>query len=152
MRPAVGIRPAGRLAQALAERMNALDVTIKDASARCGLTYEHVRKLVKGEAYPSPLALREICGVLQLDVAEMERLAVADRLEKKYGGIPHALAGHHPELSLLARWWDMLTEEQKASFRVQIRSVAEANQRLAAVRRPVRSTPADITGQKQRRR
>ncbi len=139
MRPAVTIRPAGRLAQSLVDRMNALDLTIKDVAARCGLTYEHIRKLVKGDAYPSPLALREVCRVLALESAEMEALAVADRLEKKYGGIPHVLAGHHPELSLLARWWDLLTDEQKNSFRIQIRSVAEANQRLAAQRRPVRS-------------
>ena len=135
----VTVHPAGRLAQSLAERMNERQQTIKDVAAQSGLTYEHVRKLVKGEAYPSRLALRELCRVLALDETEMEKLAIADRLEKKYGGIPSELAGRHPELSLLARWWDMLTDEQKESFRIQIRSVAESNQKIASMRRPVRA-------------
>lgn len=134
----VAIQPQGRLAQSLVERMNQLDLTLRQVAERTGLTYEHVRKLAKGAAFPSRLALRELCRVLSLDHAEMDRRAVADRLERKYGGIPHALAGKHPELSLLAPWWDLLTEEQKTSFRIQIRSVAESNQRLAAGRKPAR--------------
>src|SRR5215471_16323240 len=139
MRLAVTIRPSGRLAQSLVARMNERDITIKDLAARSGLTYEHIRKLVKGEAYPSRLALREVCRALALDFEEMDKLGVADRLERKYGGIPHALAGRHPELSLLARWWDLLTDEQKTSFRIQIRSVAESNQHAAQGKRPVRA-------------
>lgn len=134
----VGIQPQGRLAHSLVERMNQLDLTLRQVSERTSLTYEHVRKLAKGAAFPSRLALRELCRVLSLDLAEMDRRAIADRLEKKYGGIPAALAGRHPELSLLAPWWDLLTEEQKTSFRIQIRSVAESNQRLASQRKPAR--------------
>lgn len=136
---AVELKPEGRLARALVERMNELDLTVKQVAERTGMTYEHIRKLVKGAAYPSKLALREVCRVLDLDVRKTDSLAVADRIEKKYGGIPHALAGKHPELSLLAASWDQLTEEQKTSFRIQIKSVAEANQRVAAQRKPVRS-------------
>jgi len=140
---AVELQPEGRFAAALVQRMNQMDLTIRRLAERTAMTYEHIRKLAKGAAYPSRLALRQICRVLDLQPEEMERLAVADRIEKKYGGIPHALAGKHPELSLLARWWDLLTEEQKTSFRIQIKSVAEANQRQAAPRKPVRaaSTP-----------
>jgi transcriptional regulator with XRE-family HTH domain len=137
MRQAVNSHSDGRLARALADRMNELDLTIKDVAGRSGLTYEHVRKLVKGDAYPSRLALRELCQVLQLQNADMNELAIADRLEKKYGGIPHALAGRHPELSLLARWWDLLTADQKESFRIQIRSVAESNEKITGTRKPV---------------
>ena len=135
---AVDIRSHGRLARALVDRMNQLDLTIRQLAQRTGLTYEHIRKLAKGEAHPSRLALQELCRVLQLEPARLETLAVADRIEKKYGGIPHALAGQHPELSLLAPWWDMLTEEQKDFFRIEIRSVAEAN-RPQLSRKPARS-------------
>lgn len=136
---AVDLNPQGRLARALVERMNQLDLTIRQLAQRTGLTYEHIRKLAKGEAYPSRLALQELCRVLQLEPSRMETLAVADRIEKKYGGIPHALAGRHPELSLLAPWWDMLTQEQKDFFRIEIRSVAEANRQQLA-RKPARGT------------
>ena len=134
---AVDLNPQGRLARALVDRMNQIDLTIRQLAQRTGLTYEHIRKLAKGEAHPSRLALREICGVLQLEPGRMESLAIADRIEKKYGGIPHALAGQHPELSLLAPWWDLLTEEQKDFFRIEIRGVAEANRRQF-VRKPAR--------------
>jgi transcriptional regulator with XRE-family HTH domain len=143
MRQAVNTHIAGRLARALSERMNELELSIRDVAASSGLTYEHVRKLVKGEAYPSRLALRELCRVLTLDWAQLDQLAIADRLEKKYGGIPHALAGRHPELSLLAPWWDLLTAEQRQMFRIQIRSVAESNQSLASTRRPVARVVAE---------
>lgn len=129
---AVQLEPRGRLAHALVERMNQLDLTLKRVAEGTGLTYEHVRKLAKGEAFPSALALRDLCRVLDLEEKKLKPLAVADRIERKYGGIPHALAGKHPELSLLAPWWDQLTPEQKQSFRIQIQSVAEANQRAAA--------------------
>ncbi len=139
---AVQLKPRGRLAQALAERMNQLDLTIRQVAEATGLTYEHIRKLVKGDASPSKLALNEVCRTLQLEAEEMQKLAVADRIERKYGGIPHALSGKHPELSLLAPWWDLLTEEQKSAFRVQIRSVAEANQAANPPRKPVRAAAA----------
>jgi transcriptional regulator with XRE-family HTH domain len=148
---AVDATPESRLARALVERMNELDLTVKRLAERTGLSYEHIRKLVKGVAYPSKLALRELCRVLSLDLKNMETLLVADHIEEKYGGIPHALAGKHPELSLLAQSWDLLTPEQKDSFRIQIKSVAEANQRLSASRKPVRpaSSRTNIRSRKQ---
>lgn len=151
---AVAGSATGRLARALTQRMNELDVTIRQLAERASLTYEHIRKLVKGAAYPSKLALLEVCRVLTLDPVEMETLAVADRVEKKYGGIPHALAGKHPELSLLAPWWDLLTEEQKTSFRLQIRSVAEANRPSAfsSARKPVRSASLPPAGVRRKSR
>ncbi len=139
---AVEIQPEGRFAQALAGRMNERDLSVRHLAERTGLTYEHIRKLVKGAAFPSKLALREICRVLDLAFEDMQPLVVADRIEKKYGGIPHALAGKHPELSLLARWWDLLTAEQKDMFRIQIRSVAESNQKAASRPKPARGTAA----------
>ncbi len=146
MPAAVELEAEGRFARALVERMHQLDVTIRQLAERSGLTYEHIRKLAKGEAFPSRLALRQLCLLLRLDSGEMERLAVADRLEKKYGGIPHALAGKHPELSLLEPWWDRLTEQQKSSFRIQIKSVAESNG--PAARKPVRGAEASRARQR----
>lgn len=154
---AVTANPEGRLARALVERMNALDLTIKDLARATGLSYEHVRKVVKGAAYPSRLALHELCRALKLDGRKMESLGVADRLEKKYGGVPHALAGKHPELSLLAQSWDVLTPDQKTSFRIQIRSVAAANQKQSTdlhpdARKPVDSATSHAPSIRQRRR
>lgn len=148
---AVDLNPQGRLARALVERMNQLDLTIRQLAEHTGLTYEHIRKLAKGEAHPSRLALQELCRVLRLEPAEMESLAVADRIEKKYGGIPHALAGHHPELSLIAPWWDMLTQEQKDFFRIEIRSVAEANRNRVARKPAQAASLPEVSARRSRR-
>ena len=43
---AVELNPEGRLATALVQRMNQLDLTIRQLAERTGLTYEHIRKLV----------------------------------------------------------------------------------------------------------
>jgi transcriptional regulator with XRE-family HTH domain len=139
MPKAVKGRPEGRLAKALTERMNELDLTIRQVAAKTGMSYEHIRKLVKGATHPSRLALHEVCRVLGLNLKAITNLAVADRIEKKYGGIPHELQGDHPELSLLSPWWDLLSEEQKASFQIQMKSVAESNE-VSSVRKPVRGT------------
>ena len=142
MPAAVKVKSEGRLAQALIKRMNELDLTIRQLAAQSGMSYEHVRKLIKGITYPSRLALQELCCVLDLDPKQMNYLLTADRIEKKYGGIPHALKGAHPELSLLVPWWDLLSDEQKSSFRIQMKSVAEANQRVLPQRKPARGTRA----------
>jgi transcriptional regulator with XRE-family HTH domain len=149
---AVTANPEGRLARVLVERMNALDLTIKHLARATGLSYEHIRKIVNGAAYPSRLALVELCRALKLDFRKMQDLGVADRLEKKYGGVPHALAGKHPELSLLAPSWDVLTPDQKTSFRIQIRSVAQANQEQSVARKPVDSATPHAGSIRQRRR
>jgi|SRR5579884_127349 len=153
----VSAKCEGRLAHALTERMKELDLTMRQVAERTGLTYEHIRKLSRGEAFPSKLVLREICAVLDLQLEEMEALAVADRVENKYGGIPHALVGNHPELSLLAPWWDRLTPDQKESFRVQIKSVAETNppkktEKILSLRKPVRSSHAILPASKVERK
>src|SRR5258706_15714269 len=122
---AVDFQPEGRFAQALVDGMNARDLTIRQLAERSGMTYEHIRKLAKGAAYPSKLALRELCHVLDLDERRMDMLAVADRLEKKYGGIPHELAGKHPGVLVVARWGGVLTEEKKNRFCIQIKNVGE---------------------------
>ena len=46
----------------------------------------------------------------------------------------------------------MLTAEQKTSFRIQIRSVAESNEKVAAGKRPVRGATAEPPSVAARRR
>lgn len=120
-------RPEGRFATALDRAMREKRITKKNLAAATGISYEHIRKLVKGVAYPSRYAMKEICELLSLDVNKMQQLLVSDRIENKFGGIPHQILGKHPELSLLAPMWDNLTAEQKHIIKMTVKNLAEEN-------------------------
>lgn len=125
----VDIRPEGRFANALAAAMRDQKIEIRELASKLGTSYEHIRKLVKGVAFPSRWLLKEICDELSLDYSNTEQMVVADRIENKWGGIPHQLVGKHPELSLLAPMWDALTDDQKDMVKSTVRNFAVQNHR-----------------------
>jgi transcriptional regulator with XRE-family HTH domain len=127
------IKPEGRFSQALAARMEDLGLSTRDVAMQTRLSYEHIRKLKNGEANPSEYALKKLCELLALDYEEMNELSVADKCEDKFGGIPHKLIHQHPELSLIAPLWDMLTDDQKGLIRLQIKSIAENNKKFGTM-------------------
>ncbi len=60
------------------------------------MTYEHSRKLVRGESFPSKFLLKEICNRLDLNFEAMEKKLVSDKIRKQHGTIPLELAGKDP--------------------------------------------------------
>jgi hypothetical protein len=48
-------------------------------------TYEHVRRIVRGDSFPSPYFLRVLCEKLDLDMVEMKKLIAVDKIRAKYG-------------------------------------------------------------------
>ncbi|HUJ21276.1 MAG TPA: hypothetical protein VLX58_07125, partial [Bryobacteraceae bacterium] len=75
--------------------------------------YEHARRIVKGIGVPSKPILKALCAYLGLDYKEAERIATADRIQKKYGGIPLELAGKKAGLEPIERVWETLTPDQQ---------------------------------------
>jgi len=76
------------------------------------VTYEHVRKLCRGLMFPSRYLLAEICRILELDAEAMRTLIVADKLQRKYKGIPAELTGKSKRVAELEPYIDGLTDEQ----------------------------------------
>src|SRR5438552_8963387 len=74
-----------RLALELARRIEAQHLTVKDVASEAKLTYEHMRKLVNGEALPSIEALQRISKVLNADLHEMTTLLFAEKALRTYG-------------------------------------------------------------------
>lgn len=107
-------------------------MSIKDLAEAVDITYEHSRRLSRGESLPSKFILREVCKVLGISLQEAERAATADRINKKFGGIPAEMSGKIPSLSAIERVWNSLTEEQQADATAMIQGWARRNRAHAA--------------------
>jgi hypothetical protein len=120
-----------RFAHSLQKRMDELEIDIKGLADKTESTYEHIRKIVRGQAFPSRYFLRILCHALDLNVDEMDELLVADRLESKFGGIPAKLAGKDPTMLPLERIWGRLTRPQQDLILAQMLSFEQTNRRAS---------------------
>ncbi len=127
---ALEIEPKGRFGIALYEAMQRKGIdNLRELATKTDSTYEHMRKLLKGMAYPSKYLLRILCKVLDLELGEMEKILTADRIQKKYGKMPHLLSGKNPELDPIEKDWEALTEDQKSAAKLMIHAWASENRR-----------------------
>ncbi len=98
------------LSDMISDAMEAKGLSIKDLSMRLDITYEHVRRIVRGQGIPSKPLLRLMCHELNLNFSEAEQLSASDQIKKKFGGLP----GKDPTLEPVERLWHGLTEDQQA--------------------------------------
>ena len=124
---AVNVEPDGLFAQELVKRMNELGVTIRDLAEKTEITYESIRKLAHGVAFPSNFVLKEICKILSMDYEHAKKLVVEDRIIKKYGSVASVLAGKNPELDEIERFWAHLTDSQKKDIVAMVQVMANRN-------------------------
>lgn len=97
---------------AIHDALEAKGKSIAWLAEQVGTTYEHIRKLVRGEAFPSKLLLPQIVRVLGLNKHEMNQMMIADRLRKQFGEIPEAITGKTPRMVKLGMVLENLTDEQ----------------------------------------
>ncbi len=116
-----------RLAEILNEAMKLQGVSIRDLALATGVTYEHIRRVVRGLNNPATPLLKLICGFLQLPFDDLKQYAAADELERKYGDVPAILAGKVPDMVMLERYWAYLTPEQKADLTTMAQQWAQRN-------------------------
>lgn len=119
--------PLSLFAEAVQNKMDEMGLGTKEVSDLTESTYEHVRKILKGGAFPSKYYFSVLCDSLHLDKREMERLLTADRIRKKYGKIPLELSGKNPDLEPVERVWHKLTKQQQKDFIFQMEAVAKRN-------------------------
>src|SRR6516162_3553537 len=84
------------LAEKLYSALRTRPMRLQEFAETFDLTYEHSRKIFKGESFPSKRLLKAICQEFTLDYSEMEKLLVADKIRKQHGTIPLELAGKDP--------------------------------------------------------
>jgi len=108
--------------------MQTRGLAIKDLAVLLDVTYEHARRLVRGEGVPSRPLIRRLAEALELSFDELNRLATADKIRMKFGTVPLELAGKNPELEPIERVWVHLTHDQKRDAITLVTSWAAANQ------------------------
>jgi transcriptional regulator with XRE-family HTH domain len=120
-----------RVGEIISNAMEEQGVSIRDLSVKLETTYEHVRRIVRGEGVPSKFLLKLICDHLGLEYREVEREAMTDRVERKFGGSlpPDILGKRNPELDPIERAWTNLTEEQKHDLVSMAKSWSQRNRK-----------------------
>lgn len=106
----------GQFARAVRAALTQRGWSILKLSEELDVTYEHVRKIVHGIAFPSRHMLQEMGRILGLDSGQMQKYIVADKIERKFGSIPLELAGKNPRFVRLERLLPSLTDEQFSSL------------------------------------
>jgi transcriptional regulator with XRE-family HTH domain len=107
-----------RTADMLKEAMDAQNLSIRDVELKVGKTYEHIRNILAPgtKVVPSRDLVKVLAKVLKINLKELERVAVADRIRLKHGDVALELMGQNPELEPIERVWPKLTKEHKADI------------------------------------
>jgi DNA-binding Xre family transcriptional regulator len=101
------------IAEALNDGMAVKNIGLQELADKTKISYEHLRKMSKGEATPSASKLAAICKVLDLDLEAIQALEVSERVQKKYGAISGAIPGKNPELARVETLWPKLSKPQR---------------------------------------
>lgn len=98
------------VAELVADAMEQRGLTIRDLAIKLGLTYEHIRRVVRGEAIPSKFILKPMCDELGIAFDEVDQIATGEKIRKKYGAIPVDLTPRDPDLSVIEKLWRQLSK------------------------------------------
>jgi transcriptional regulator with XRE-family HTH domain len=128
---AIAMESGGRFGNSLFAALEKKEMSVRELAAATDSTYEHMRKLVRGWAYPSKYILKEICKTLNLDLADMQKMVDADKMQHKFGKNAHAVFGRDPRIAEYEEIVAHLTDEQHNMFITQMKSVARMNRKQA---------------------
>lgn len=130
----IQMEAGGRFGQMLASALESKRMSIDDLAIAVKKetgegTYEHMRKLYKGMAFPSRLLLKEICRILNLSFKEADEAATRDKVEKKFGSAFHRVVGRDPRVAEWEAIVPHLTEEQQHMLLTMARGLARENRK-----------------------
>lgn len=121
----INIESSGRFGTALHKALVESDVSLVEFCRTTDTSYEFLRKILKGQVFPSSSTLDDIVRPLGLNKREMEVLIAEDRMEKKVGKPVYAAAlKRHPRSgefdALLPHLSDPQIEQLLALMRVMM--------------------------------
>jgi transcriptional regulator with XRE-family HTH domain len=119
--------PQAPLAELIAGKMGEIGVSINDLAGALEISYEHARRVVRGECLPSKHLLASVCEALEIDLGQAERIASLYQMHAKYGNLVAESAGKNSELEPIERVWDLLTPEQQQDAIAMIQAWASRN-------------------------
>ena len=87
----IDIQASGRFAVALKAAVEESGLSLADLGDKVDASYEHLRKLIAGKAYPSIHLLRILATTLKGDKEKWSEHIEADKLHAKYKHLPKFL-------------------------------------------------------------
>jgi transcriptional regulator with XRE-family HTH domain len=121
----------GLFGTALADALDKNGMSIRRLAAMTKGTYEHLRKLIRGLAYPSPYRLEAICKILNMNLEEMDLLITRDKMQHKFGDNVSTIMERDPQSVKFDELTSRLTAEEADMFMTQMRAVINARKRGA---------------------
>lgn len=101
-------------------------MSIRDLAEALGVSYEHARRLKRGESMPSRLLLKGIAEHFRLDIRELELLHRTERLQREFGEVAGA-SDWSEEIEELAGNWSRLTIVQREIIKAEIGAFVALN-------------------------
>lgn len=102
-----------QLGEFLIAQMEEKGLSTRDVAEKLEVTYEHMRRLVRGEGLPSPGVLRDISKLFGKPYTELNQITTGDKARKRYGTAILQLTGRDPTMEPLERLWPKLGTEQR---------------------------------------
>lgn len=122
---AIEVKADGRFGNYLYTMMERNQTDIKDLAKDIESTYEHIRKLIKGLAYPSQFMLDNLSkGLKGFDKKEALLFVEQDKAQKKMKNY-HLIAGTNPELDPIEKVWLYLSPEHKKTIYTMVDAFAK---------------------------
>lgn len=89
-------------------------ISTRQLAAQLSYSYEHLRKLVKGEALPSPELNNDVSIALGLDPQRMLEIAEREKIRRRFRRTPEALRSLlPPPTDRFAALWPVLSDPEK---------------------------------------
>jgi transcriptional regulator with XRE-family HTH domain len=114
--------------ETMRRQMEAKKLGPREVAAKVGKSFEHIRKLISSETFPSRSLQNALADLLEIDRSEFEKQVNADRWREKYGKIPTIAQARHP----IAAVWEDLTDDQQTVLLCMARCMVKQTKRKAA--------------------
>jgi transcriptional regulator with XRE-family HTH domain len=118
----IEIEPSGRFGTALKSAIEASDMALAEVAEKSDTSYEHLRKLISGKAYPSVHLLRILATMFKTDRDEWAELVESDKLHKKFKHLPKFL-NHSPDLEPLQPLFPRLSKHNQEMVIQMVRTL-----------------------------
>ena len=122
------MKPTGQsFAGLLVTAIRSHGLTLKKTAELSGRSYEHIRKLVNGEALPSELLVEKLAAVTGMPVVHAQQAAQRDRMLKQYGpAVLAQVAKTSSRVEEFAPLLNALTEEQAQAALAMLQGLLNA--------------------------
>ncbi|MFN0170759.1 MAG: helix-turn-helix domain-containing protein [Bryobacteraceae bacterium] len=107
--------------------MKTRQLSIRDVAKRAGVTYEHVRRIVRGGGVPQNPLLRVICDILDLNYEQMLLLRDELKYADKLAHLVERKSGRKASMDGLDAVWELLSSDQQKDLVEMGRRWAERN-------------------------